>query len=196
MKKLLLHTCCAPCSIVIIDELKSQYDLTVFFYNPNIHPEEEYLKRKEQVIKLCDELGVKMVDEDRQRVLCINDERQNVDNLDYGQDEWYEKVKGLEQEPEGGARCVQCFSMRLKRSAEYGAQHGYDIFATSLSSGRNKKALLINAIAERHAQDFGLAYLSGDWKKGGRQEKGRQMVADRDIYRQDYCGCVYSTRDR
>jgi len=174
MKKLLLHTCCAPCSIVIVDELKSQYDLTVFFYNPNIHPEEEYLKRKKEVMKVCDEWGVKMLD------------------MDYDVEKWHETVKGFEQEPEGEARCAQCFSMRLKRSAEYASQRGYDIFATSLSSGRNKKALLINGIAQHHAKNVGLAYLSGDWKKGGRQEKGRQMIMDRDIYRQDYCGCIYS----
>ncbi len=174
MKKLLLHTCCAPCSIVIIDELKSEYDLTVFFYNPNIHPQEEYIKRKEQVIKVCTEWDVPMVD------------------MDYEVEQWHEAVKGLENEPEGGARCAQCFSMRLRRTAQYAREHGYDIFATSLSSGRNKKALTINAIGECYAKEYDLEYLSGDWKKGGRQEKGRQMIADRDIYRQDYCGCVYS----
>ncbi len=192
MQKLLLHTCCAPCSIVIIDELKSEYDLTVFFYNPNIHPEAEYVKRKKEVVKVCREWGVNMIDRDIQRLLCINDKRKHIDNLDYGQDEWHDKVKGLENEPEGGARCAQCFTMRLAKTAQYAKENNFDIFATSLSSGRNKKAILINAIAERHAKDCELEYLSGDWKKGGRQEKGREMIADRDIYRQNYCGCIHS----
>lgn len=176
MQKFLLHTCCAPCSIAIIDELKDKYDLTVFFYNPNIYPEAEYLKRKKYVIQVCEEWVVKMVD------------------CDYEQDKWNEVVEGLEKEPEGGTRCAVCFKMRLEKTAKYAKENGFDIFSTSLTSGRTKRATVINPIGQMLADRCGLEYMAEDWKKGGRQEKGRKMVEEREIYRQDYCGCQFSLK--
>ena len=174
MKKILLHTCCAPCSIAIIDELKNQFDLTVFFYNPNIHPKEEYLKRKKYVKQICKEWGVKMVD------------------ADYEAENWHRVVRGLESEPEMGRRCLVCFKLRLKKAAKFAAENGFDIFSTSLTSGRNKKADIINPIGLSLAEEFGVKYLAEDWKKQGRQEKANKMIDERDIYRQTYCGCVHS----
>ena len=174
MKKFLLHTCCAPCSIAIIDELKSKYDLTVFFYNPNIYPESEYLKRKAEVVRVCEEWGVKMIDED------------------YEIEKWNEAVKGLENEPEMGVRCPVCFKLRLERTAQYASENVFDIFSTSLTSGRNKKALIINPIGLELGEKYNVEYLEEDWKKAGRQEKGGKMVEVWGIYRQDYCGCQYS----
>lgn len=174
MKKFLLHTCCAPCSIAVIDELKNQYDLTVLFYNPNIFPEEEYLKRKAEVVRVCTEWEVPMVD------------------MDYEWEKWNQNVKGLESEPEGGKRCVACFAMRLRRTAEYARDNGFEMFCTTLTSGRNKKAEIINPIGLELGREFGVEFFVADWKTGGRQEKSRLLVDKRGIYRQNYCGCVYS----
>ena len=177
MEKFLLHTCCAPCSIAVIDELKKQFDLTVFFYNPNIFPDEEYLKRKKEVVKVCNEWGVPMID------------------ADYEAREWLERVgKGRENEPEGGARCPLCFKFRLAKTAQYAAENGFDIFGTSLTSGRNKKADVIHPLGVSLAKEYGIKFYEEDWKKGGRQEKGRKMVDERGIYRQNYCGCQYSLK--
>lgn len=176
-EKLLLHTCCAPCSIAIIDELKDQFNLAVFFYNPNIFPEEEYLKRKAEVVKVCSEWNVFMID------------------MDYEPDVWNEHVRGLEDCIEGDARCTKCFAMRIEKTAEYARDKRFEIFASSLTSGRNKKAEVINPIGEALAKKFGIKFYSEDWKKNGRQEKGRKMVEDRKIYRQNYCGCKYSRGD-
>ncbi len=177
MQKFLLHTCCAPCSIAIIDELKDQYGLTVFFYNPNIYPEAEYLKRKGEVVKVCKEWGVEMVD------------------ADYENNHWFELVVGLESEPEMGARCSVCFQMRLEKTAEYARENGFDIFCTSLTSGRNKKAEIINPIGKSLSERYGVEFLETDWKKDGRQEKGKKMIDERGIYRQNYCGCKFSIKN-
>ena len=174
MQKLLLHVCCAPCSIAIIDELKDIYNLTVYFYNPNIFPEEEYCKRKAEVIKICEEWKVSMID------------------ADYETEKWEEHIKGLENEPEGGKRCLNCFAMRLNKAGEYAKQNNFDIFATTLTSGRNKKADVIHPFGFKIADKLSLNFLDTDWKTGGRQEKGRKMVEDKGIYRQKYCGCKYS----
>jgi len=172
-----LHTCCAPCSIAIIDELKSKNELTVFFYNPNIYPEEEYLKRKAEVIKVCEEWSIPMVDED------------------YDVERWDEAVRGLEHEPEMGARCPVCFKLRLERTAQYARDNNFDIFSTSLTSGRNKRAQIINPIGKSLEKIYNIEYLEEDWKKAGRQEKSKKMVEERGIYRQDYCGCKYSIKE-
>lgn len=177
-QKFLLHTCCAPCSIVIIDELKDQFDLVVLFYNPNIFPEEEYLKRKAEVVKICDEWKIFMID------------------MDGDADEWHKKVAvGFENEGEGGERCIMCFKFRLAKAAEYAAKNGFRYFGSSLTSGRNKKAEVINPIGREYAKLNKINFFDADWKKDGRQEKGRKMAEDRKIYRQNYCGCKYSLRN-
>lgn len=172
--KFLLHTCCAPCSIAIIDELKEQFDLTVFFYNPNIFPEEEYLKRKTEVVRICQEWMIPMID------------------MDYEAVEWCQKIKGHENEPEGGERCLLCFKFRLVKVAEYAAKHNFYYYGTSLTSGRNKKAEVINPVGRAFAKYYKIKFYEADWKKGGRQEKSRRMVEERSIYRQNYCGCKFS----
>lgn len=174
MLKFLLHTCCAPCSIAVIDELKNKFDLTVFFYNPNIYPEEEYLKRKKYVVQICQEWGVLMID------------------MDYEVEKWNEAAAGFENEPEGGTRCPRCFKLRLEKTALYAKENDFDIFCTTLTSGRNKKAELINPIGVNIGAKHGVKFFEADWKKNNRQEKARKMVDERGIYRQNYCGCVYS----
>jgi hypothetical protein len=177
--KFLLHTCCAPCGIAIIDELKNKFDLMVFFYNPNIFPQEEYLKRKKYVIQVCDEWQVPFVD------------------MDYDAQLWHNKVaKGLEQEAEGGVRCELCFKFRLAKTFDYAAQNNFKYVGTSLSMGRNKKAEVINFLGASLAKHYKMRFYDVDWKKDGRQEKGQKMVVERGIYRQKYCGCAYSRSEK
>ena len=173
-EKFLLHVCCGPCSIAIFEELREQFDLTVHFYNPNIYPPEEYEKRKVEVIKLCKELVIPFVEEE------------------YNPEDWFERTKDFKDEPEGGARCEICFRMRLEIAAQYASKHGFDYYSTSLTTGRNKKASVINPIGIEVGEEFGIKFFVEDWKKKGRQEKAIKMAKEKGIYRQEYCGCVYS----
>ena len=172
--KFLLHTCCAPCGIAVIDELRKKFDLTVLFYNPNIFPEAEYLKRKAEVIRVCNEWNVSMIDHD------------------YNPEEWNDKIFGLEKEREGGMRCGVCIKMRLFRAGEIAKENGFEFFGTTLTMGRQKTAKVITPIGEFVATYFGLKYLAEDWKKGGRQEFARTLIKQKQIYQQNYCGCRYS----
>lgn len=174
----LLHVCCAPCSIAVIDELRTTYALRVLFYNPNIFPEEEYIKRKREVIRVCEEWQILMLDHD------------------YNPQEWDEKVRGLENEPEGGLRCSACIGMRLLRTAEVAKELGIVLFGTTLTMGRNKKELMITPLGENAGEQCGVQYYVEDWKKKGREMKAREMVKERGIYRQTYCGCKYSLRTK
>lgn len=174
MLKFLLHTCCAPCSVAIIDELKNQFALTVFFYNPNIHPKEEYEKRKIVIQKICSEM----------KILFVEGE--------YEADKWFETVRGYENEPEGGARCPICFKMRLEKTAQYASKNGFEYFGSTLTSGRNKKAEIINPLGRKIGEKYGVKFYEEDWKKKGRQERSRELCQKKDIYRQSYCGCKYS----
>ncbi|MDQ5976480.1 MAG: epoxyqueuosine reductase [Patescibacteria group bacterium] len=174
----LLHTCCAPCGIAVIDELRSEFDLSVLFFNPNIFPEEEYLKRKTEVVRVCTEWSVPMID------------------IDYAPEEWEACIKGLEQEPEQGKRCFTCIGMRLDRSAREAKERGFSVFGTTLTMGSRKSARVIFPIGEAAARRYGLDFYAEDWKKKGRETVARRMVKDRDIYRQNYCGCRYSVRER
>lgn len=176
IEKFLLHTCCAPCGIAVIDELRYKYNLTVFFFNPNIFPEAEYLRRKREVVRVCEEWGVPMID------------------ADYAPEEWEKAVRGFESEPEGGTRCGICFRVRLFRTAQTAAERKFDVFGTTLTAGRNKKSIVITPIGEAAGKRFGVRYHAEDWKKGGREERGRTMIRERGIYRQNYCGCRHSMR--
>ena len=176
-EKFLLHVCCAPCSIAVIDELRQQYDLSILFFNPNIHPEEEYLRRKHEVIRICQEWSIPMIDQD------------------YAVSKWDAATKGLEDQPEGGFRCNACFRVRLTRTAQVAAEQGIALIGSTLTTGRYKKAAIINPIGEAAAHKFGVQFRSEDWKKQGREAISRKMVRDRHMYEQNYCGCRYSLRD-
>ncbi|MDD2766174.1 MAG: epoxyqueuosine reductase QueH [Candidatus Moranbacteria bacterium] len=175
-EQFLLHVCCAPCSIAVIDELATEYDLVVLFYNPNIHPEEEYLKRKREVVRVCEEWKVPMIDHD------------------YDIEKWEKDIRGLENEPEGGLRCVSCISMRLLHTAEIAKEKNIELFGTTLTMGRNKREIVITPLGKSAGEKYGREYYVEDWKKKGREIKARAMVKERDIYRQTYCGCKYSIR--
>ena len=175
-QKLLLHVCCGPCSIAIFEELKEQFDVTVHFCNPNIHPEEEYEKRKAEVIKICKELNIKFIEEE------------------YNPEEWFKLTKEYKEEQEGGKRCPICFKLRMEKSVQYAKKNNFDYFATSLTSGRNKYAKIINPIGLELGKKYGIKFFEEDWKKKGRQEKAIELVKNKNIYRQDYCGCIYSVK--
>jgi hypothetical protein len=178
-RRVLLHSCCAPCAADIMSEMKrSGIDFTILFYNPNIHPEKEYLLRKSENMRYADKLGIAFVD------------------LDYDSDNWFGRVKGLEYEPERGARCTVCFDMRFERSALYAVENGFGVFTSSLGISRWKDMDQINRCGERAAaRHEGLTYWTFNWRKGGGSGRTVEISKLEHFYQQEYCGCVYSLRD-
>lgn len=177
-KRLLLHVCCAPCSGGIIETLhETSADFTVYFYNPNIVPREEYDKRKDYNKRFADKLGVPFVD------------------ADYDNERWMERIKGLENEPERGARCSVCFALRLERAALYAHENGFDTLATSLGISRWKNLEQVNACGLKAAQRYpALRFWDMNWRKNGGTERSAAVTKREDFYRQTYCGCAYSMR--
>lgn len=175
--RLLLHSCCGPCSSYVIEYLSKHFDITVYYYNPNIFPREEYEKRLAEQIKLVERLGG--------AVMC---------EAEYEPDRFYEAAKGLEAEKEGGARCAECFRLRLDKTAEKAAEGGFDYFCTTLTVSPHKNAPLINAISEQAAEKFGVAALPADFKKREGYKRSIELSKEFELYRQDYCGCEFSIR--
>ena len=174
MEKLLLHSCCAPCSSGVLDDLRKEYDITVFFYNPNIYPAEEYDKRANEQQKYLTQIGISYI-------IC-----------DYVPEEYVKEIKGLESEPEGGKRCEKCFRLRLKATAEYAKKHNYDLFTTTLSVSPHKKFELINQIGRELSEEIGVPFLEANFKKNDGYLKSINNSKLYNIYRQNYCGCKYS----
>lgn len=175
----LLHSCCAPCAADVMSEMtRSGIDYTILFYNPNIHPQQEYLLRKAENMRYADTLGVPFVD------------------LDYDTGNWFARTKGLEYAPERGERCTTCFDMRFERSALYAVEHGFSVFTSSLGISRWKDMEQINACGERAAARYeGLSYWTFNWRKGGGSQRTVEISKQEKFYQQEYCGCVYSLRD-
>jgi len=178
--RLLLHCCCAPCSGAIIEGLlEVGANPTLYFYNPNIHPREEYEKRKAEIVRFASKLGVPFVDGD------------------YDADAWFARVKGLEQEPERGTRCDLCFSIRLERAALYASENGFPLFATSLGISRWKNLDHVNEAGHKAAERYeGLKYWDYNWRKQGGSARQVEVTKREGFYQQDYCGCAFSLRDR
>lgn len=176
MKRLLLHTCCAPCVTVPIEKLQSEYNITSFFYNPNIHPEAEYRQRLLELEKLLNTLKTKSI----------------IHN--YDSDRWFEFVKGLENEPEGGKRCAVCFRMRLEQTALFAKQEGFNVFTTVLSISPHKNAPLINQIGNELVKQHQVQFLETNFKKQDGFKRSIELSKKYNLYRQNYCGCVYSRR--
>lgn len=174
----LLHTCCAPCSSAIIEYLmKNGIRPTVFYCNPNIWPEEEYLIRKNECTRYAAALGLEIVD------------------ADYDHEAWRETVRGLEGEPERGGRCLQCFRLRLCRTAEYAHTHGFHVITTTLASSRWKSLGQINEAGEYAASLYpDVTWWDRNWRKGGLQERRLQLIRDYGFYNQQYCGCEFSMK--
>ena len=175
MKKLLLHSCCAPCSSAVVERLMEEFDIAIYYYNPNIDTKLEYVRRKEELEKLK-----KFVDR-----LEIIEER-------YEPEEYDEAVRGLETLGEGSERCYRCYELRMRRTAKYAMEYGYDVFTTTLSVSPHKKAEWIHEIGERLAGEYGVVYLDEDFKKRDGYKRSLELSRELGMYRQDYCGCRYS----
>ena len=177
--RLLLHSCCAPCAGEIMEALSvSEIKTSIYFYNPNIHPIEEYEIRKDENKRFCDKLGFEFID------------------ADYDKDNWFKRVKGLENEPERGKRCTKCFDMRFERSALYAKENSFKVFATTLGISRWKDMNQINEAGLRAASRYDeVKYWDFNWRKEGGSSRMIEISKREHFYQQEYCGCVYSLRD-
>ena len=178
--KLLLHSCCGPCSSSVLEYLTKYFEVTVLWFNPNLFPEEEFRKRLDTLKELLEKSGLS--------------ETVRLRAEDWRSPEFYDRVRGLENEPEGGKRCEQCFRLRLSETAEIAAREGFDYFCTTLTVSRFKNAELINRIGEETAELFKVAWLPSDFKKRGGEERSQTLSRQYGLYRQNYCGCEYSLR--
>ncbi|MEI8284211.1 MAG: epoxyqueuosine reductase QueH [bacterium] len=178
-KKVLLHSCCAPCSGEVMEAMAaSEIDYTIYFYNPNIHPREEYELRKAENIRFAEKEGVPFVD------------------ADYDTDNWFTRAKGLEWEPEKGARCTMCFDMRFDRTALYAHENGFPVITSCLGISRWKDMDQINGCGVRAAAKYpDLSYWEFNWRKGGGAQRMLEISKREQFYQQEYCGCIYSLRD-
>lgn len=177
--KLLLHSCCAPCSGEVMEALvASGIDFSIFFYNPNIHPVQEYETRKQENVAFAQKHSIPFID------------------ADYDKDNWFERVKGQEMEPERGKRCTTCFDMRFERTALYAYEHGFPVICTSLGISRWKDMNQINDAGIRAASRYpGMEYWTYNWRKNGGSSRMYEIAKRENFYKQEYCGCVYSLRD-
>lgn len=177
--KLLLHSCCAPCSGEVMEALvASEIDFTIFFYNPNIHPKKEYEIRKNENIKFAEEFNVPFID------------------ADYDRDNWFERAKGMEMEPERGIRCTMCFDMRFERTALYAYENGFPVITSSLGISRWKNMQQINDSGVKAAEAYpNITYWTYNWRKKGGSARMIEISKREQFYMQEYCGCSYSLRD-
>ena len=178
--KLLLHVCCAPCSSYCMEYLTKYFDMTLLFYNPNMDCKEEYEKRKEELSRLVREAAFPV----------------KVEMMPYDPQEYLDAIKGMEDIPEGGKRCFACYELRMRKAAGYASQNGFDYFTTSLSISPYKNAEKINEIGERLSAEYGVKHLPSDFKKKNGYKRSIELSKEYDLYRQDYCGCVFSKKER
>ena len=214
---LLLHSCCAPCSSYVLEYLREYFRITVFYYNPNISMEEEYRKRVAEQKRLIAAYNEEVSGKDAQNVNLGSEQLQGrgVQNVqeqeksnnntryimdfiegDYEPECFYEIARGLEQCPEGGDRCFNCYELRLRETAKRAQAGKYDYFATTLTISPLKNAVKLNEIGERLAAEYGVSWLPSDFKKKGGYQRSIELSKEYDLYRQDYCGCVYSKEER
>lgn len=176
--KLLLHSCCGPCSTAVLTRLKDYFDITVLYYNPNIEPRKEYEKRKIEQLKVLDKLNIKYMD------------------IDYLNEEYRNKVIGYENEPENGLRCHLCYRLRLEKTAILAKENNFDYFCTTLTISPYKSAKVINPIGIELEEIYGVKYLLSDFKKEDGYKKSIELSNEFNLYRQDYCGCLFSKKAR
>lgn len=177
--KVLLHSCCAPCAGDLMERmLEVGIDLTIFFYNPNIHPKREYEIRKNENIRFAEKLDIPFIDSD------------------YDVQSWFKRAKGMEFEPERGIRCTMCFDMRFERTALYAYEHGFQTITSSLGISRWKNMEQINDCGVRAANNYpGIEYWTYNWRKGGGANRMYEIAKRENFYKQEYCGCIFSLRD-
>lgn len=185
-RRLFLHSCCAPCSSYCLEYLRKYFDVTVFYYNPNISFGEEYRHRVEELKRLVEELN-----EDAAGGNPIE-----LEEGPYEPERFFEAVKGMEDCPEGGERCFVCYELRLREAAKRAAEGGYDFFTTTLTISPLKNAQKLNEIGQRLGEEYGVACLPSDFKKKGGYQRSIELSREHDLYRQDYCGCVFSKKER
>ncbi len=176
-KKLLLHSCCAPCSSSVLERIKDYFDVTVYYYNPNLDSEKEFLLRENEQKRLCELLSVEFI------------------GGNFNSQEFYSVVKGLEKEKEGGKRCAQCFKLRLEKTAKKAKEMGFDYFATTLTVSPLKNATVINQIGKQIEEKEKVNYLPSDFKKKNGYLRSIALSNEFGLYRQNYCGCVFSMRE-
>ncbi len=175
---LLLHSCCAPCSSYVLEYLSNYFSITIFYYNPNIYPNEEYSRRADEQKNLINALAV------RNPVNFIEGE--------YNPDSFFNAVQGFENEAEGGERCFRCYELRLNEAAILAKSNGFDYFTTTLSISPHKNAEKLNEIGAILAEKYGIKYLPSDFKKKNGYKRSIELSKEYGLYRQDYCGCIFS----
>ena len=173
-QKVLLHSCCGPCSTAVIERLQADYDVTVFYFNPNIHPEEEYEHRKKEQQKVCERLGVPYLEGN------------------YDPAEFFDLCGSMSSEPEGGRRCRECFLLRMRKTAELARESGFDCFDTTLSVSPHKNYTVISEVGSLLEKECCVKYLGGNYKKQDGYKRSIELSKEYGLYRQNYCGCVYS----
>lgn len=172
-----MHSCCGPCSTTVINRLKEDYDVTIFYYNPNIYPEEEYIHRLAEQTRYVRESGVPVI---------------VIDGTYSDSEMFLSRYQGLENEKEGGARCNVCFALRLDKTAKTAKEGNFDLFTTTLTVSPHKNAKLINEIGEAMSAKYGVEYLPSDFKKQDGYLNSIKISKEYNLYRQNYCGCKYS----
>lgn len=180
--KLLLHSCCAPCSSHVISVLTDYFDITILYYNPNIEPFEEYEKRKQEEIRFIEQYP--------------NKNKLDIIDCDYDNILFKKMSEGLEQEKEGGARCVKCYHLRLDKTASMASELNHDYFATTLTVSPLKNSEKLNTIGKFLETKYNIKYLVSDFKKKEGYKHSIELAKEYDLYRQDYCGCIYSKQQR
>ena len=188
-KKLLLHVCCAPCSSYCLTYLANYFDIVTDFYNPNIAPIEEFNKRADEFKRFVSEI------QDKESGVFLKATDIQVNISEYEPERFYEIAKGLEDVNEGGERCFKCYRLRMEHAAKMAAEIGADYFTTTLSISPLKNASKINEIGEELANVYGVSHLPSDFKKKEGYKRSIELSREYDLYRQNYCGCVYSKRD-
>lgn len=179
-KTLLLHSCCAPCSSYVLEYLSKYFKITIFYYNPNITEEEEFIKRLSEQKKLINELKL------------VN--KVNIIEGKYEKEKYEEVIKGLEDEREGGARCFKCYRLRMEETAKLAKELNFDYFTTTLSISPYKNSSKLNEIGGELEREYNIKYLYADFKKRDGYKRSIELSKIYNLYRQDYCGCIYSKR--
>lgn len=194
-KHLFLHSCCAPCSSYVLEYLRVFFRITVFYFNPNITEDEEYFRRVEEqkrlILEFNRQLSEEKIRQDASEAFPIE-----IIEGDYQKELFFDRIKGLEQCPEGGERCFACFDLRLRETALRAKQHQADYFTTTLTISPLKNAAKINEIGELIAEEYGIAFLPSDFKKKNGYKRSVELSKEYGLYRQDYCGCVFSKMER
>lgn len=178
--KLLLHACCGPCSSYVIEYLSNYFDITIYYYNPNIYPEDEYLRRLNELIKFIKKFNDK---------ITVIEEKYNTK-------EYYDKIKGLENLGERSKRCYNCYKFRMDKAAIYAKHNNYDYFTTTLSISPYKNAEWLNEIGKNLETKYNINYLYADFKKKNGYKRSLELSKEYKLYRQEYCGCVYSYQEK